>query len=345
MSTRTAGLLVGSFLVALLALGAASASPTEVPGGTIWVTERTVPGLSTVAAIDSRTGETRGITSVGDNPIGITQPNGTHAAYSSDENANQMSVIDEDTVTVVGTIAMGPNSRPHHLMASTNGRYIYVGEFGHNYVGVVDTRLNENVFDIRASDVTGAHTHAVWITPNGKDLFATNEGPAQNGPGTFSKIDVATRQILWEHGVGNRPSEVLVDHDVAYVSVRFDNVVRVYDIGGDEPELIGTAEANFSPDTLSLTNDGRTLIVGLRGSPARMAFIDTTTLATQYLSLPGTTTGHQWLSRNGAITFIALEGTPGKVAVVDNRARTLVTTYDYPNGLTRPHGVFYVPEK
>jgi DNA-binding beta-propeller fold protein YncE len=345
MYRRIAGLLAGVLLVLTLGLGIASASPNEVPSGTIWVTERTVGGLSTVAAIDSRTGDMRGITSVGDNPIGITQPNGTHAAYSSDENANQMSVIDEDAVTVVATIPMGPNSRPHHLMASTNGQYIYVGEYGHNYVGVVDTRLNENVFDIQASDDLGAHTHAVWIRPNGKDLYATNEGPAQNGPGTFSKIDVKTRAIVWEHGVGNRPSEVLVDHDIAYVSVRFDNVVRVYDISGDEPVLIGTAEANFSPDTLSLTNDGRTLIVGLRGTPARMAFIDTTTLATQYLPLPGTTTGHQWLSRDGAVTFMALEGTPGKVAVVDNRSRTLVTTYNYPNGRTRPHGVFYDPQK
>jgi len=138
--------------------------------------------------------------------------------------------------------------------------------------------------------------------------------PVQSGPGTFSKIDVPSREIVSEQAVGNRPSEVLVDHDIAYVSVRVDNVVRAYDIGGDNPELVGAAEANFSPDTLSLTNDGRTLIVGLRGTPARMAFIDTKTLATQYLSLPGTTTGHQWLSRDGAVTFIALEGTPGKVA-------------------------------
>jgi hypothetical protein len=181
--------------------------------------------------------------------------------------------------------------------------------------------------------------------PNGKDLYATNEGSVQSGPGTFSKIDVPSRDIVWEQAVGNRPSEVLVDHDIAYVSVRVDNVVRAYDIGGDNPELVGAAEANFSPDTLSLTNDGRTLIVGLRGTPARMAFIDTETLATQYLPLPGTTTGHQWLSRDGAVTFIALEGTPGKVAVVDNRSRSLVTTYNYPNGRTRPHGVFYEPQK
>lgn len=345
MRRRIAGLLVAGSLVPAIALGTAGACPSPVPSGTIWVTERTVSGLSTVAAIDSRTGESRGLTSVGDNPIGITHPNGTDMVYSSDENANQMSVIDANTVSVVGTIPMGDGSRPHHLMASRNGHYIYVGEFGHNYVGVVDTRLNENVFDIQASHDTGAHTHAVWIARNGKDLYATNEGPSQNGPGTFSKIDVRTGDIVWERGVGNRPSEVLVDQDIAYVSVRFDNVVRAYDVSGDDPELIGTAEANFSPDTLSLTNDGRTLIVGLRGIPARMAFIDTATFATEYLSLPGTTTGHQWLSRNGAITFIALEGAPGKVAVVDNRSRALITTYDYPNGRTRPHGVFYDPEQ
>jgi DNA-binding beta-propeller fold protein YncE len=345
MHRRIIGLLVAGSLVPAVALGTAGACPSPVPGGTIWVTERTVGGLSTVAAIDSRTGQSRGITAVGDNPIGITHPKGTDFVYSSDENANQMSVIDENTVSVVGTIPMGTGSRPHHLMASRNGRFIYVGEFGHNFVGVVDTGLNENVFDIQASRDMGAHTHAVWISRNGKDLYATNEGPVQNGPGTFSKMDVRTGDIIWEHGVGNRPSEVLVDHDIAYVSVRFDNVVRVYDISGDEPALVGTAEANFSPDTLSLTNDGDTLIVGLRGTPARMAFIDTKTLSTEYLSLPGTTTGHQWLSRNGAVTFIALEGTPGKVAVVENRSRTLITTYDYPNGRTRPHGVFFDPQK
>ncbi|HEY3051000.1 MAG TPA: hypothetical protein VGJ40_04685, partial [Gaiellaceae bacterium] len=199
MSTRTLGTFAAVVLVAAIAFGTASAAPSEVPRGTIWVTERTPNGLSTVAAIDSRTGQSRGYTSVGDAPIGITQPNGTNKVYSSDEAADQMSVIDADTVSVIGTIDMGDPSGPHHLMASTNGHYIYVGEYHHDMVGVVDTRLDENVFDIRASDVAGAHTHAVWISPNGKDLYATNEGPVQNGPGTFSKIDVPTRQIVWEH--------------------------------------------------------------------------------------------------------------------------------------------------
>jgi DNA-binding beta-propeller fold protein YncE len=345
----TAGSLAGAALVAGLVLATASAHPSRVPAGTIWVTERTTGGQSTVAAIDSLSGQERGIVPVGDAPIGITVPRGTGKAYSADENANQMSVIDEGSVTFIRPIDMGPGSRPHHLMASRNGRRIYVGEYGSNKVGVVDTRFDLNVVDFRASDVTGAKTHAVWITPNEKWLYAANEGPVQAGPGTFSKLDARTGRLIWEQTVGNRPSEVLVNRGRAFVSVRNDNVIRVYDVRHGRHDLIGEAEADVMPDTLSLTNDKRTLIVGLRGTPARMAFVDTRTLATDYLSLPGVTTGHQWLSRNGRFTFIALEGspgpppTPGHIAVVDNRSRELVTTYRYPNGKPRPHGVFFVP--
>jgi YVTN family beta-propeller protein len=339
---RKHSLVFLALLVIPASTALAGSAPAKVPGGTIWVTERT-PANSTVAALDSATGAPRGITAVGSTPIGITAPRGTGKAYSSDEGADQLSVIDKKTVTVVKTIPMGPGSRPHHLMASRNGRYIYVGQYGTNTVGVVDTRLDQNVADYTASSNPDAKTHAVWIARNGKDLYATNEGsPQQTAQGTFSKLDARTGELIWEQTVGIRPSEVLVDHDTAYVSVRNENVIRVYDVSGDAPVLTGQAEANFMPDTLSLTNDRRTLIVGLRGVPARMAFIDTRTLTTSYLGLLGTTTGHQWLTRNSRYTFIALES-PGQVGVVDNVTRTLVTTYPYPNGMPRPHGVFYEP--
>ena len=123
---------------------AAALAQAPVPGGTIWVTERT-PGNSTVAAIDAATGESRGITRVGNMPIGITAPRGTHKVYSSDETADQLSVIDKESIQVIATVPMGAGSRPHHLMASRNGLYIYVAEFGSNKIGVVDTRLDANV--------------------------------------------------------------------------------------------------------------------------------------------------------------------------------------------------------
>jgi YVTN family beta-propeller protein len=335
------GLLAGAALAVTLALGSNGASRSHLPQGTIWVTERT-PGLGTVAALDAATGTPLGLTSVGEIPIGVTAPRGLDKVYSSDEGSDQMSVIEKDTLSVIRTIPMGEGSGPHHMMATRNGRFIYVGEYHHDKVGLVDTRLDQNIADFQASHVPGAKTHAVWITRNRRDLYATNEGPVQTGPGTFSKLDGRTGAFVWEFGVGNRPSEVLVSRNKAYVSVRNDDVIRVYDVSGSLPVLIGQAEANVRPDTISLTKDRKTLIVGLRGTPARMAFIDTGSLTTQYLSLPGTTTGHQWLSRDSRYTFIALES-PGAIGVVDNRARSLVATYPYPNGLTRPHGVFYDP--
>lgn len=335
------GALAAAAVVGTIALAAGSASERHLPNGTIWVTERS-PGLSTVAAIDAATGTPLGITSVGELPIGITAPRGLDKVYSSDEASHQMSVIDKDTMSVIRTIPTGPASGPHHLMATRNGRYIYVGEYHHDKVGLIDTRLDQNVTDFQASHVAGAKTHAVWITRHRRYLYATNEGPVQTGPGTFSKLDGRTGAFIWEVTVGNRPSEVLVDRGRAYVSVRNDDVIRVYDVRGSQPNLIGEAQAQFRPDTLSLTKDKRTLIVGLRGTPARMAFIDTRNLTTEYLDLPGGTTGHQWLSQDSRYTFIALES-PGTIGVVDNRSRTLLTTYPYPNGLTRPHGVYFEP--
>jgi DNA-binding beta-propeller fold protein YncE len=339
-------------LAVALGMTVAKAQTRRAEGGTIWVTERTTGGQSTVAAIDAATGESLGIVGVGDNPIGITVPVGTNKVYSSDENADQISVIDKDTFQVTHIVV---GDKPHHLMASRNGRYVYVAQFGTNTVGVIDTQRGARLRDIVVSDKPEARTHAVWISRNGRYLYATNENSLDPTMGTFSKVDVREARILWEVVVGNRPSEVLVDEDIAYVSVRNEHTVKVYDIGGPEPQYLGQAEANFQPDTLSLTNDKRTLIVGLRqspaGRPARMAFIDVATLATTYLELPpGTITGHQWLSSNGRFTYIALEGRlatatssgiPGMVAVVDNRQPALVTTYVYPNQNIRPHGVFF----
>lgn len=351
---------IGRIALVLLAIATgltvSTGARNRTQAGTIWVTERTTGGQSTVAAIDAATGESLGIVGVGDNPIGITAPAGTNKVYSSDEDADQVSVIDKDTFTIVTRIPVG--DKPHHLMAARNGHYIYVAQFGANTVGIIDTTRDEKVGEVTVSHSAEARTHAVWISTNGRYLYATNERPTNATQGTFSKFDLRRGEIVWEHVVGNRPSEVLVDDDVAYVSVRNEHTVKVYDIGGPQPQLLAQAEANFQPDTLSLSNDKRTLIVGLRqsppGQPARMAFIDVIDVAhpaTTYLELPpGTTTGHQWLSSNGGVTYIALEGRvatttasalPGRIAVVDNRARALITTYLYPNGLTKPHGVFF----
>ena len=339
---RKLGVIAAALALPLTVSAAALADgqPT-IPGasGTVWVTERT-PTSSSLTAYDAATGEVLRHTPVGSAPIGVTVPPGTQKVYTSDENANQMSVIDRETGTVIKTIPMGP--RPHHLMHDPNGRYVYVAEFGANTIGIVDTDLDARVGQYVASANPGARTHALWIEEHGQYLYATNAGTAN----TISKIDVQTGALVWELPIGANPSEILVtpDQKTAYVSVRNENKIRIVDIGGDSPLVVGDQVIGTQPDTLQLTNDRQWLIVGLRGTPATMALMNTDTLAVRHVALTGTTTGHQWLSANSKYTFIAIEN-PGGLAVVDNEAGAQVAFYPYPNGLPRPHGVYYEPRR
>ncbi len=345
-----------SVLSALLLAAAAAAAAMDggskrLPtSGTVWAVERFDGGQNTLAAFDAATGSVLGVVPIGKRPIGVTAPHGTGKVYTADERSNQLSVLSKADFSIVKQIPTGPASFPHHMMASPNGKFVYFGRYNTNTVGVVDTSLDEMVATWPASQNPLAKTHAVWITADGKDLYATNEGATQSSPGTLSKLDARTGKRIWEIGVGTRPSEVLVTPNgkTAYVTVRNDNRVRVYDVSGDEPKPAGDAFIGMQPDTMQITNDGRTLVVGLRSIPWQMALMDTGTLAVRFVSFPGySISGHEWLSANGKYTFIALESAdlakPGAIGVVENSSGDVLDIWAYPGG-PWPHGVFYEPQ-
>jgi hypothetical protein len=95
------------------------------------------------------------------------------------------------------------------------------------------------------------------------------------------------------------------------------------DVSGEQPRLIDTKFIGVQPDTMQMTNDGKTLVVGLRSVPSQMALMDTDTRVVRHRRVPGYgISGHEWLSANGKYTFIALESTdetkPGGIGVVEN---------------------------
>ena len=315
-------------------------------GGTVFVTERQ---FGSVAALDAASGDVLWVAATGAAPIGVVQPRGTDKVYTSDEGPDQMTVVDRRTGDRLATIPMGPD--PHHLNPSPDGSLVYVAEFGRNTIGVVDTALDERVAGFVASALPTARTHAVWITRDGKDLYATNSRTNRALPGDVARLDARTGELLCNTMVGIDPSEVLATSDgtVGYVSVRGEGKVKELDLGGACPVLTGReADVGPMPDTLRLTNDGATLVITLRGEPAQVTLLDTHGFATQRVTIPGhRTTGHHWLSANGRYTFVAVESgaRPAGVAVVDNQTGGILADHPYPNppGGSRTHGVFYVP--
>jgi DNA-binding beta-propeller fold protein YncE len=345
--------LVSLLSAVVLATAAAAAGKEGGPrlpmSGTVWAVERFDGGQNTLAAFDASTGNVLGVVPIGRRPIGVTAPRGTGKVYTADERSNQLSVLSKADFSIVRQIPTGAASFPHHIMASPNGKLLYFGRYNTNTIGVVNTSLDEMVAVWPASQNAAAKTHAVWVTNDGKDLYATNEGATQSSPGTLSKLDARTGELLWEFEIGTRPSEVLVTPNgkTAYVSVRNDNRLRVLDVSGASPRLVGETFIGVQPDTLQITNDGKTLVVGLRSIP-QMALMDTETLEVRFVTFPGfSISGHEWLSANGRYTFIALEAastsSPGAIGVVDNRTGDVLDTWTYPGG-PWPHGVFYEPE-
>jgi hypothetical protein len=97
----------------------------------------------------------------------------------------------------------------------------------------------------------------------------------------------------------------------AYVSIRNDNAVKGYDVSGETPvpDQRGTF-IGVQPDTLRMTNDGKTLVVGLRSIP-QMALMDTETLSVRSVHVSGlmasaATNGSR---QTASYTFVALEST------------------------------------
>jgi hypothetical protein len=242
-----------------------------------------------------------------------------------------IAVVDADTGTVLDRILTGP--RPHHVHASAGGRLIAYGVFGSNRVGIIDTRTDTLVGEWPASANPAARSHAGVFAPDGRTVYVANDVADE-----LSALDPLTGSLLWTMSVP-KAHELVVRHDgkTAYVSGRAASVLYVVDL--ERHEIVRTIPLGPLPDTLHLSADEKLLTVGLRGAPAQVAIVDTTTFTSDIVTIGGPTTvaGHQWTSPNAHFTFAAFEGPNAGVAVIDHEnGNAIVQTLSYPG---RPHGV------
>lgn len=329
--TMTALLAVLAGLAVIASVGFAAGADRREVNGTIWVANR---GADTIRGFDAATGEPVATVPmrIGSQPGDLAYAKGK--LYVSEEFGTPqpaIAIVDAETGDVLKRIFTGP--RPHHVHASVGGNLIAFGEFGTNKVGVIDTHTDMLVGEWTASDFAAARSHAGVFSHDGRTLYVANDVVNE-----LAALDPLTGDRLWTMTVPNA-HELVVTHDgkTAYVSCRAGNALRIVDL--DRHEIVDTISLGPAPDTLRLSANEKLLTVGLRGTPAKVAVIDTTTLQADIVTIGGmgTIAGHQWSSRNGHFTFAAFEGPGAGVAVIDHRQdNAVVQTLDYPG---RPHGV------
>jgi DNA-binding beta-propeller fold protein YncE len=118
----------------------------------------------------------------------------------------------------------------------------------------------------------------------------------------------------------------------------------------DTRTVTGAVAVGVQPESVMLTPNERTLVASLRGSPASLAFVDTTNLTllgTVQIAGAGTFGDLAVITRNGRHVYATFDAGPtgtGGVAVIDVRKRKVVATWAYP-GTGRPHGIWYSTKK
>lgn len=315
-----------------LAGGPALAAPTRALNGTIWVANR---GDSSIRGFDAKTGSIVMTVAMraGSQSGDLAYAKGK--LYVAEELGvpPAIAIVDEATGQVLNRILTGP--RPHHVHASVGGNIVAYGVFGTNKVGVIDTGTDTLLGEWPASANPAARSHAGVFAPNGRTLYVANDVTDE-----LAAVDPFTGELLWTMTVPKAHELVVMANGrTAYVSSRAANTLRIVDL--ELREIVASIPLSPLPDTLRLSADEKLLTVGLRGTPAQVAIVDTTTFDVEYVTIggPGTVAGHQWTSPSGRFTFAAFEGTGAGVAVIDHDLGNIVVqTLDYAG---RPHGVTF----
>ncbi len=311
--------------------------------GRIWVTNAST---SLVTAFDATTGDVLATIPVGLSPAGIAVPNGVGKVYVADEGSDTVSVISKATMTLAGTIALPPPSgrRPHHISASPDGRFVYVGEFGANVVDVIDTATDQ-ISARFSTGWPGSKTQVVVPDPAGSVVYAVNSALAP-ATSTLVALNAETGRWLWYLPLPGEPSDFVVAPDgrTGILAQRADDRIDVIDL--EQHAVIRQIElaSERRMGGLQVTLDGNLVLIASSAMPAQLELVEMATMARlPPVSLAAAATGAALPAQSLSYIPIASNDdlTAGVVAV-DAASRTVVRRFRLPGGGS-PYEVVFDP--
>jgi YVTN family beta-propeller protein len=309
--------------------------------GVLWAADSST-GL--VTAFDATAGDVLATIPVGLAPAGIAVPQGSGKVYVADEGSDTVSVISKATMTVARTIPLPPPSGrlPHHISASADGRFVYVGERGANVVDVIDTTTDQ-ISARFSTGWPGSKTRVVIPDPTGLILYAINDGAAPS-PDTLVALDASTGHRLWQLPLAGGPGDLLIAGDgrTAIVTRESDSRIDVIDLATHT--VIKAIDLGGGNDggALHFALDGRLALVmtGAMRAGARIVDVVTMTVLTS-VSLTGPAKATALTARQ--LSYVIVPGNnevPAGVIAIDAESRAVVRRFRIPGGGSPRHAVF-----
>jgi YVTN family beta-propeller protein len=220
--------------------------------------------------------------------------------YVTDVASNRLLVFHLSGGRLSNPHAAHVGAQPVHMVASPDGRYIFVTNFSGASVSVVDT----TTWSVTRTIKTPAAPHSIVLSPDGRYIYVacylgaavaiiataqqavvgTIPLPAQARPyglnisrdghylytsdnfsGRLFTLDALTRRAITSTQVGLRPALIARSPDGAtlYVANGASHNLSILDIASDPaaPRVIATTQLDGYPHGVSVTPDGRYVVV------------------------------------------------------------------------------------
>jgi YVTN family beta-propeller protein len=239
--------------------------------------------------------------------------------YISNTRAESVSIIDTDTLEVVGTIPLG-RGKPNRIVFHPDGKTAWVVYDKSHDLGVIDADARKLVRRVKI----GGNPYNLAFTPDGSHLLVLDWSSDTSSDAVIfydlkaAKIDGRVEVSTWPaHGVFSRDGRRLyvsgeTAGDVTVIDVATRTVVtRVVHGGGDAMGL-------------ALTGDGKTLYAAAGENKAILKIDTATHKVTGEIALPGVV--HEaTLTLDGQYLYTTLRKT-NKIVVVRTADDKLVAT-------------------
>ena len=244
--------------------------------------------------------------------LGASQVAAQPYAYVPNQGSNNVSVIDDATLSVAATIPAG--STPSGVSVSADGSRVYIANLSSNNVTVIDGTTNTVVTTV----AVGLAPYGLVVSPDGSEVYVPN-----SGGNSVSVIDTATNTVVATIPGLNNPwyPDVTPDGAILLVPNHATNTVSAIDTA--TRTIVQTYVVQTAPVSVSVTPNGsKAYVTNDNGNIA--SAIDLGTGIVTALPGTGSTIGVDFLPDSSMAYFASWNS--GNIYRIDTATDTIVQT-------------------
>jgi YVTN family beta-propeller protein len=262
--------------------------------------------------------------------LGVATSGAASTLYVTNTKSDSATIIDTNTLEIVGTIALGPG-KPNRIVFQPDGKLAWVVYDKSHDLGVIDADTRKLVRRVRI----GGNPYNLAFTPDGRSLYVL-DWSSDTSNDEIIMYDLASAKVEGRVEVSTWPAHGVFSRDGRLFYVSGESAGDVTVIDTTKREIVGrVVHGGGDAMGLALTTDGK-LLYAAAGENKALLKIDTTTLkVVGTIALPGIV-HESTLTLDGKFLYVTLRKANKLVVVrtADDKIVATIPQRGYPDLVT-----------